>query len=217
MSGGAPSARVVVLASGRGSNFAALAEAVKTGRLKLELAALVSDREDAPCLNRARDMGVTALAFPRNGRPRAEYDHRLAELVGEYHPDWIFLLGWMRILTNSFLSKFPGRVVNLHPALPGSFPGVDAIRRAWEAARQGATNRTGVMLHLVPDEGVDSGPVLMVREIEIGRDESLESLEARTHELEHELVVELAGRLRKAGIEGLGIEPGHRDDERSRT
>ena len=77
-----------------------------------------------------------------------------------YRPAWIVLAGWMRILSSDFLSHFPGRVVNLHPALPGTFPGTQAIQRAFEAYQRGEIQHTGVMVHLVPDEGVDNGPTL---------------------------------------------------------
>jgi len=200
--------RVVVLASGNGSNFEALARSIAKGETAVELAGLVTDRPTAKCLSRARSLGVRAVAFPSSGSGRREYDRLLADLVEEFSPDWILLLGWMRILSSEFLSRFPGRVINLHPALPGAFPGVDAIRRAWEAARRGHVNHGGVMLHLVPDEGIDSGPVVASTEIAIGAGESLEAFEAKVHEAEHGLVLALAGRLGRGGImEDSGREP----------
>jgi phosphoribosylglycinamide formyltransferase-1 len=192
--------RVLVLASGRGSNFEALAKASANGDAPIDLVGLVGDRPSAACFERARGLGIRALPLPAEGRKRRDYDALLAEAVAAFEPDWILLLGWMRILSDVFLGRFPGRVINLHPALPGRFPGVDAIRRAWEAARAGEGDVTGAMLHFVPDEGVDSGPAIILRELRIVRDESLESLESRMHELEHELVLELARRLRKDSI-----------------
>ena len=192
--------RVLVLASGRGSNFEALAKAVERGEAPIELVGLVGDRPSAPCFELARSLGVKTLCLPVEGKKRRDYDALLAEAVAGFEPDWILLLGWMRLLSEVFLRRFPGRVINLHPALPGCFPGVDAIGRAWAAARTGEGSVTGVMLHFVPDEGVDSGPAIIVRELGIGPDETLESLESRMHSLEHEMVVELAKRLRKDGI-----------------
>ncbi len=88
-----------------------------------------------------------------------------AKLAASYQPDWIVLAGWMRVLSSAFLDCFPQRVINLHPALPGTFPGTHAIERAFEAYQRGEIDRTGVMVHLVPDEGVDNGPVLAQAEV----------------------------------------------------
>jgi phosphoribosylglycinamide formyltransferase-1 len=95
----------------------------------------------------------------------------------------------MRILSSSFLSFFPNRVINLHPALPGMFPGIHSIERAYEAYQRGDIKQSGVMVHLVPDEGVDNGPVLGEQEIYFQPNESLEEFEARVHEVEHKLLV----------------------------
>ena len=96
----------------------------------------------------------------------------------------------MRILTSSFLNHFPDHVVNLHPALPGMFPGTHAIKRAFEAYQRGEIKHTGVMIHLVPDEGVDNGPVLGQQKIDFQPNESLEKFESRVHEAEHRLLVD---------------------------
>jgi phosphoribosylglycinamide formyltransferase-1 len=181
----------VVLASGTGSNLQAILDACSAGRLRADVVAVVSDHPDAPALDRARRAGVAAHALPRrNGEARRDYDARLAELVGDPRPDWVVLAGWMRILTMAFLGRFPGRVVNLHPALPGEHPGVRAIERAYDAWRAGGRAQTGVMVHLVPDEGVDDGPVLATIEVPIHADDSLETLTTRVHAAEHSLLVE---------------------------
>jgi phosphoribosylglycinamide formyltransferase 1 len=185
--------RLVVLASGNGSNLQALidAEHAPDGLPGANIAAVFSDKPDAFALERARQAGIPAIAFPcAKGNPRAGYDAALAHTVSGYSPDFILLLGWMRILSNAFLSCFPGKVVNLHPALPGSFPGTHSIERAFEAYRASAIRKTGVMTHYVPDEGIDSGPVIATAEVAILPDDTLESLEARVHEAEHRLVVE---------------------------
>jgi formyltetrahydrofolate-dependent phosphoribosylglycinamide formyltransferase len=185
-----PPARLVVLASGTGSNLQAILDACSAGRLRADVVAVVSDHPDAPALDRARRAGVAARALPRrNGEARRDYDARLAELVGDPRPDWVVLAGWMRILTMAFLGRFPGRVVNLHPALPGEHPGVRAIERAYDAWRAGGPAQTGVMVHLVPDEGVDDGPVLATIEVPIHADDSLETLTTRVHAAEHGLLV----------------------------
>ena len=125
----------------------------------------------------------------RPGESRADYDARLADLVSGFDPHWVVLAGWMRVLTMNFLGWFPGMVVNLHPALPGELPGTHAIQRAFAEHQEGRRTRTGVMVHLVPDEGVDVGPVLAFEEVAIGIDDTLDVLEARMHAVEHRLLV----------------------------
>ena len=95
----------------------------------------------------------------------------------------------------SFLGRFPGRVVNLHPALPGELPGTDAVARAWEQSRRGERSATGVMVHLVPDEGVDDGPVLGTAAVPIDPDDTLDALTERVHATEHRLLVEVLAEL----------------------
>lgn len=190
------SARLVVLVSGQGSNLQAVLDACASGLLPAEVAAVFSNNPDAYGLERARQAGVPAVSFPKPaGMSRCEYDALLAERVREYEPDWILLLGWMRILTSNFLDRFSGRVINLHPALPGAFPGVNAIERAFQAYQRGEINQTGVMLHLVQDENVDCGPVLAQQIISILSQDTLESLEARIHEAEHLMVVAVMKQL----------------------
>ena len=183
-------ARLVVLISGNGSNLQAIFDACASGELSASVVCVVSNTADAYGLVRAKNAGVEALHFAKQrNESRIEYDARLAELVAAKEPDYVVLAGWMRILTSSFLNHFPNRVVNLHPALPGMFPGTHAIERAFEAYQRGEIQHTGVMIHLVPDEGVDSGPVLGQHEIYFEPNESIEQFEARVHEIEHKLLV----------------------------
>ena len=122
-----------------------------------------------------------------------------ADIVSGFDPNWVVLAGWMRILSMSFLGWFPGMVVNLHPALPGELPGVDAIERAWHEAQSGRRNQTGVMVHLVPNEGIDDGPVLATATVSIHPSDSLESLTNRVHGVEHRLLVETLATLCTTG------------------
>jgi phosphoribosylglycinamide formyltransferase-1 len=156
----------------------------------------VSDKDNAYALKRAADAGVPSVHVGCHaGEDRAEYDTRLADVVSGFAPDLIVLAGWMRILTNAFLGWFPNEVINLHPALPGELPGTRAVERAWHEALAGERTRTGVMVHRVPDEGVDDGPVLASVEVPINLDDTFESLLARIHAAEHHLLV--------AAIKGL--------------
>ncbi len=182
--------RLVVLISGNGSNLQAILDACRSGELDARVVSVISNKSDAYGLTRARNEGIDAVYFSKqDNESRRDYDARLAVYVSTCLPDYVILAGWMRILTSSFLSSFPNRVINLHPALPGMFPGTHAIQRAFEAYQRGEIKHTGVMVHLVPDEGVDNGPMLGQQEIYFQPDESLEQFEARVHEVEHELLV----------------------------
>ena len=184
-------ASLVVLISGNGSNLQAIIDAIKTGSLPAEVKAVISNTKDAYGLERAKTAGIPALIKPKyKEQDRQVYDEELAELVLNYQPDLVVLTGWMRILSMAFIRHFPGRIINLHPALPGTFAGVNAIERAWQAYQEGQIDHTGVMVHLVPDEGVDLGPVLAQRQVEIKPTDTVEDLQKRVHQCEHELLVD---------------------------
>jgi formyltetrahydrofolate-dependent phosphoribosylglycinamide formyltransferase len=181
---------LVVLISGNGSNLQSILDACASDELNAQVVAVISNRKDAFGLERARRANVPAIVKPKPQQlDRRVYDAELAELAASYQPDWVVLAGWMRVLSSAFLDRFPQRVVNLHPALPGAFPGTHAIDRAFEAYRVGAITHTGVMVHLVPDEGIDDGPVLAQEIVPIGPYDTLESLEVRIHAVEHRLLV----------------------------
>lgn len=193
-------ARLVVLISGNGSNLQAILDAIRMKALDAQVVAVVSGRAHAYGLERAAKAGIPARAFPLKpwleaGRDRRAYDAALAALVGEYKPDFVVLAGWMQILSSAFLDSFPWRVVNLHPALPGAFPGAHAIEEAFVAFKAGQIKGTGVMVHLVPDEKVDAGPVLESQEVPIYATDTLESLAARIHSAEHGVLVRALRRL----------------------
>lgn len=191
-----PEKRIAVLACGNGSNLQAIIDACADGRLHATVVAVVSDVPHARALDRADAVGIPTVHVGRRaGEARADYDARLADVVSGFDPDWVVLAGWMRLLTMSFLGWFPGMVVNLHPALPGELPGTHAIERAWAEHLAGTRTRTGVMVHLVPDEGVDDGPVLATEEVAILPDDEFARLEARIHAAEHRLLVDTLQRL----------------------
>ncbi len=191
--------RLVVMASGQGTNLQAVLDATASGRLGAEVVLVVSDKPSG-ALERAQRARVPALYFPkRKGMPRERYDAELAEYVALARPDLVVLAGWMRILTTAFLDRFPGRVINLHPALPGAFPGTNAIARSYEAFRRGEVESGGVMVHYVTPE-LDAGPVIISEAVPIEPGDDLETFEARVHAVEHRLLV-------KAIAKALGIEP----------
>jgi formyltetrahydrofolate-dependent phosphoribosylglycinamide formyltransferase len=191
--------RIAVLVSGSGSNLQAILDACASGELAAQVVAVVCNVSDAFGLERARMAGVPAhVLVKRKAQDRREYDAALAEIVKSYKPDLVVLAGWMRILTSAFIAQFPDQIINLHPALPGMFPGVNAVERALEAYRAGAIRETGVMVHRVPDEGVDNGPVLAQAVIPLEARDTLETLSARVHAIEHRLLVDTLRRLVKA-------------------
>jgi formyltetrahydrofolate-dependent phosphoribosylglycinamide formyltransferase len=195
--------RLVVLISGSGTNLQALLDATADGRLDAKVVLVVSNRKTAFGLARAEQAGVETLYFPlkpyrEQGLGREVYDAGLAQRVGVYEPDLVVLAGWMHLLSPAFLDCFPGRVINLHPALPGAFAGTNAIERAYSAFRQGALSHSGCMVHHVVPE-VDAGPVVAQTIVPIEAGDSLADFEARMHQAEHELIVAATRRaLREA-------------------
>jgi formyltetrahydrofolate-dependent phosphoribosylglycinamide formyltransferase len=196
--------------SGSGTNLQAILDAIASGGLDAQVVAVISNRKDAYGLERAARAGVPAVTFPlkpyaESSRSRAEYDADLAGVVASYQPDLIVLAGWMHVLSPAFLDRFPLRVLNLHPALPGQFAGTHAIARAYEAYRRGEIEHTGVMVHWVVPE-VDAGPVITSAEVPIYPTDSLDDLEARIHATEHRLLVE-AIRCTIEANDGLRTQP----------
>ena len=211
--------RLVVLASGAGTNLEAILDAIARQRLDAEVVAVMINRRSARAGPRAQRAGIPVSFWPlspylacapapaegRAGQEapvspppasrragasgRRRYDADLAAAVARTEPDLVVLAGWMHLLSSAFLDRFPGRVINLHPALPGQFPGRSAVTDAWSAYEAGLIDRTGAMVHYVPDEGIDNGPVIASVEVPIHAGDTVESLRARMQEAEHELIV----------------------------
>jgi formyltetrahydrofolate-dependent phosphoribosylglycinamide formyltransferase len=188
--------RIAILVSGSGTNLEAILTAIEEDRLPgIEAALVVSNRREAYGIKRAVKHGIPVVYFPlapytRAGRSRREYDADLAAIIESFSATWIVQAGWMHVFSSAFLDHFPSRVLNLHPALPGTFPGTHGIERAYEAYQKGEIEHTGVMVHLVPDEGVDVGPVVVQEVVEITPQDGLEALEERIHAVEHRLFVQ---------------------------
>ena len=185
--------RLAVLISGYGSNLQAIIDAIASRHLPDTcVAVVVSNRRDAYGLERARAHDISTIYHPflpyrRAGRTRAEYDADLAATLTPYRLDLIVQAGWMHILSDAFLRHYSGKVLNIHPALPGAFPGTHAIERAFRAYQRGDVRETGVMVHWVPDERVDEGPVVLSARAPILPGDTLETLEERIHAVEHSL------------------------------
>jgi phosphoribosylglycinamide formyltransferase-1 len=188
--------RIAILISGSGTNLEAILQAIEEGKLPgVEAALVVSNRREAYGIKRAVKHGVPVIYFPlapytTADRSRREYDADLANIIRTFGVTWIVQAGWMHVFSSAFLEHFPSQVVNLHPALPGTFPGTHGIERAYEAYQKGESTHTGVMVHLVPDEGVDVGPVVVQEVVEINPEDGLDDLEARIHATEHRIFVQ---------------------------
>ncbi|MFN2443055.1 MAG: phosphoribosylglycinamide formyltransferase [Thermoanaerobaculia bacterium] len=178
--------RIAVLLSGRGSNFAAIHEAITSGELDAEIAVVISNRSDAPGLARAAEWGYPAEAIPHRGQPTREAHEALViEAIEASGAGTVVLAGYMRILSATFVGRFRGRILNIHPSLLPSFPGVDAQAQAlaWGVKIAGCT------VHLV-DESLDGGPILVQRAVPVLDDDTPETLSARILAEEHRAYVE---------------------------
>jgi phosphoribosylglycinamide formyltransferase-1 len=174
--------KVGVLLSGRGSNLVALIDAARRGELGGEIAVVVSNVEDAPGLERARQAGIPAVFRDHRGKVREAFDAEIVEILRAHHVDLVCLAGFMRLVSPVFLRAFPGCVVNIHPSLLPAFPGKDAQRLALEHG----VKLSGATVHLV-DEGLDSGPIVAQEAVSVLSSDTGESLAARILEVEHRL------------------------------
>jgi phosphoribosylglycinamide formyltransferase-1 len=175
--------RVGVLASGTGTNLQALLDQVH-GRGGIEVVGVVSDNRDAPALQRARVAGVETAVFPSRVRAeRAARDRAMADWLAARGTELVVLAGYMQLLSGAFLARFPGRVINVHPALLPAFPGLRAV----EQALAYGVKVFGVTVHFV-DDGVDTGPVILQRAIELPDARDPDEVLARLHPIEHELL-----------------------------
>ena len=183
--------RLGILLSGRGSNFVAIADAVRSGSLPgAEIAVVLSNIPDAPGLRIAVEMGLPAFAIPSAGRKRADHDAEIVAELRAHRVDLVCLAGYMRILSAEFVRAFPNRILNVHPSLLPSFPGLDAQRQALEYGAKVA----GCTVHFV-DEAVDHGAIVMQKVVPVLEDDMPEALSARILEQEHIAYAEAIARV----------------------
>lgn len=177
--------QIVVLASGSGTNLQAILDSVH-GRDGIEVVGVGSDKPAARALARAAAAGIDTAVFPADAyEDRIGRDAAMADWVEAHHPELIVLAGYMQLLTEAFVTRFRNRIVNIHPALLPSFPGLDAIGQALAAG----VEETGVTVHFV-DEGVDTGPVIVQRPVPVPVGRDRQALEVSIHAVEHELYPE---------------------------
>jgi formyltetrahydrofolate-dependent phosphoribosylglycinamide formyltransferase len=187
-------ARVAVLISGSGTNLQALIDAARDHVLNAEIVLVVSNRKAAFGLTRAKNASIETLYFPLKpyrdtGRTREEYDSDLASSIAAFKPDLLVCAGWMHIDSGALIERFPGRIINLHPALPGEFPGAHGIEDAFKAWQRGEISRSGCMVHHVIKD-LDAGEPIVTREVPFEPDDTLETYSTKIHKAEHEMILQ---------------------------
>ncbi len=188
--------RLGVLASGRGSNLQSIMDAAAAGKIKAEVAAVISDNKDAFALERARKAGIPALHVnPKNFGSKDEYERAIIKLLKDHDVQLVCLAGYMRIVGKVILDAFPNRVINIHPALLPSFPGLHGQHQAWEYG----VKYSGCTVHFV-DEGMDTGPIIIQAVVPVFDDDTADTLAARILEQEHIIYPEAIGLLAEGRV-----------------
>ncbi len=183
--------RLAILLSGRGSNFQAIHEAVKSGALDAEIVLVISNRPDAPGIERARDYGYNAhVVDHKTFANRAAHEEEVLRLLDIARPDFIVLAGYMRLLSASFVERWRDRILNIHPSLLPAFPGVDAQAQAVAYG----VKVSGCTVHFV-DEHLDAGPIIVQRVVDVHEDDDASTLAARILDEEHAAYVEALRKL----------------------
>ena len=173
--------RIAILLSGRGSNFEAIADSVRAGRIpNAEIAIVISNREGAPGIEKARQRGLETRIIPSKGRQREEYDREVVSVLKKKDVELVCLAGFMRLLSPYFVGEFRNRILNIHPALLPAFPGLEAQKQALEAG----VKVSGCTVHFV-DENMDAGPIVAQSAVPVYDDDTEETLSARILREEH--------------------------------
>ncbi len=183
--------RLGVLISGRGSNLQAIIDAIRDERLDATIACVISNREDAAGLQRARDAGIETLVLSHRGfTQRAEYDRVLVNELRARDVRLVCLAGFMRLLGAEFVDAFPHAVLNIHPSLLPAFPGMDAQHQAWEHG----VKVSGATVHFVTAD-LDAGPIVLQQPVAVAEDDTPDTLSARILAVEHQLYPEAIERI----------------------
>ncbi len=178
--------RIGVLLSGRGSNFEALADSVAAGNIPgAEIAVVVSNREGSPGIEKAKERKIATRVIPSKGLEREAYDRQVVAVLHEHKVDLVCLAGYMRLLSPFFVASFPNRILNIHPSLLPSFPGLESQRQALEYGVKFA----GCTVHFV-DENLDAGPIVLQATVPVRDDDTEETLASRILAEEHRIYTE---------------------------
>ncbi|MEC1478723.1 phosphoribosylglycinamide formyltransferase [Bacillus haynesii] len=183
--------KFAVFASGSGTNFVAIERRMREENWDAEIVLVVCDKPDAKVLERAEKAGIPSFAFqPKLFENKAAFEQVIVEQLRLHGAEWIVLAGYMRLIGDTLLSAYRNKIINIHPSLLPAFPGIDAIGQAYRAGVKVA----GITVHYV-DEGMDTGPIIAQRAVELEISETLASLEEKIHKLEHELYPEVIKEL----------------------
>ncbi len=183
--------KIGILISGRGSNMVALVDAVQSGEIPdSEIAVVISDRQDAPGLTKAKERCVETVVIERRSRTREEHDSEIIAELLKKDVELVCLAGYMRLLSPGFIQAFHNKIVNIHPSLLPAFPGLEAQKQAFDHG----VKVTGCTVHFV-DENLDNGAIILQKAVEVKDDDTAETLSARILEQEHLLYVEAVKRL----------------------
>jgi formyltetrahydrofolate-dependent phosphoribosylglycinamide formyltransferase len=175
--------RLAFLVSGSGTNMQNLIQKIKSGEVRAEATIVISNKPGVKALEKAAALGIKTIVIDHKAyADREAFDEVLSECLEKHKVDFVVLAGFMRVLTEGFVKKYHGRLINIHPALLPEFPGAHAIKDAWDAK----VKETGVTVHFV-DTGVDTGPVILQRKVPVLPNDTLEMLETRIHSLEYEI------------------------------
>ncbi|NPC91759.1 phosphoribosylglycinamide formyltransferase [Bacillus sp. WMMC1349] len=189
--------KIAVFASGSGTNFQAILQQLKEENWNAEIVLVVSDNPQAKVLERAETAGIPFFAFePKSFENKAEFERTIVEQLHHHGAEWLVLAGYMRLIGDTLLSAYRNKIINIHPSLLPAFPGLDAIGQAYRAGVKVA----GITVHFV-DEGMDTGPIIAQRALQVEVNDTLTTLEEKIHKLEHQLypqvikdILELNGR-----------------------
>lgn len=183
--------KIGILISGRGSNMVSLVDAVKSGEIPdSDVAIVISDKADAAGLAKASQRGVETRVIERSGRIREEHDAEIVAALNDLNVELVCLAGYMRLLSAEFVRSFPNRILNIHPSLLPSFPGLDAQKQAIEHG----VKISGCTVHFV-DEHLDNGQIILQRAVEVRDDDTVEALSSRILAEEHGAYVEAVKRI----------------------
>lgn len=185
------SKKFIVLISGNGSNLQAIIDAIQKGKIKAEISLVISNKADAYGLERAKKANVPwKVISAKEFQNREDYDLHLQKVIDQYQPDLIVLAGFMRILTEGFVKHFTGKLINIHPSLLPKYKGLNTHARVLASG----DHIHGITVHYVTAD-LDSGPIIKQAEITVSKNDTVETLEARIHKLEHQIYPEVIAQL----------------------
>lgn len=194
--------KIAVFASGSGTNFQAIADSIKEGRLAAEIELLVCDKPGAKVIERASNEWVDTFVFsPKDYQEKSLFEAEIVEVLREKNVELIVLAGYMRLIGDTLLKAYRNKIINIHPSLLPAFPGKDAIGQAFQAG----VKTTGVTIHYV-DEGMDTGPIIAQRELSIEPKDTLAIIEEKVHQIEHEFYPQILQSLVTAKNSRVGSD-----------